>query len=150
MGTSRRRFLGLTAAAVGSAAVGLPVAAAASCRSTGTLYLGTYTSSAGGGTGIGLATYDGSTGAITSTGALTGVQDPSFLVMASSGRFLYAVNEVAKFENKPSGALSSFSIDRPTDRATESGSGRFDSRQNAAQLCDRSGRRVSAGGESEF
>ncbi|WP_206685932.1 lactonase family protein [Kribbella qitaiheensis] len=106
MGTSRRRFLGLAAAAVGSAAVGI-TPAAASCRAGGTLYLGTYTSSSGGGTGIGLATYDGTTGAITSTGALTGVQDPSFLVMASSGRFLYAVNE------QDSGGVTAVAVDAP-------------------------------------
>jgi 6-phosphogluconolactonase len=106
MGTSRRRFLGLTAAAVGSAAVGI-TPAAASCRAGGTLYLGTYTSSAGGGTGIGLATYDGTSGAITSTGALTGVQDPSFLVMASSGRFLYAVNE------QTTGGVTAVAVDAP-------------------------------------
>jgi 6-phosphogluconolactonase len=106
MGTSRRRFLGLTAAAVGSAAVGI-TPAAASCRAGGILYLGTYTSSDGGGTGIGIATYDGTTGAITSTGALTGVQDPSFLVMASSGRFLYAVNE------QTTGGVTAVAVDAP-------------------------------------
>ncbi len=106
MGTSRRRFLGLTAAAVGSAAVGI-TPAAASCRAAGTLYLGTYTSSAGGGTGIGVATYDGTTGAITSTGTLAGVQDPSFLIMAPSGRFLYAVNE------QTSGGVTAVAVDAP-------------------------------------
>ncbi|MFC0622908.1 lactonase family protein [Kribbella deserti] len=90
MVTSRRRFLGLTAAA---AAAGLTHAeiARAGHRATSTMYVGTYTSQSGGGSGLGLASYDTTTGAITSTGSLTGVADPSFVIR--NGRFLYAVNE---------------------------------------------------------
>ncbi|MGW1215126.1 lactonase family protein [Streptomyces sp. NPDC002499] len=57
------------------------------------LYLGTYTSVAGGGKGIGLATYDSATGKITGTGTITGVADPSYLAVHPDGRTLYAVNE---------------------------------------------------------
>ncbi|MGW7402608.1 lactonase family protein [Streptomyces sp. NPDC054833] len=57
------------------------------------LYLGTYTSAEGGGTGIGLATYDPATGAITGAGTLTGVADPSYLAVHPNDRTLYAVNE---------------------------------------------------------
>ncbi|UXY31415.1 lactonase family protein [Streptomyces sp. HUAS TT20] len=57
------------------------------------LYLGTYTSAEDGGTGIGLATYDPATGAITGDGTLTGVADPSYLAVHPNGRTLYAVNE---------------------------------------------------------
>ncbi|MER7181055.1 lactonase family protein, partial [Streptomyces hyaluromycini] len=57
------------------------------------LYLGTYTSADGGGTGIGLARYDPVTGEITGTGTLTGVADPSYLAVHPDGRTLYAVNE---------------------------------------------------------
>ncbi|WP_369174593.1 lactonase family protein [Streptomyces sp. R28] len=57
------------------------------------LYLGTYTSAEGGGTGIGLATYDPATGRITATGTITGVGDPSYLALHPNGRTLYAVNE---------------------------------------------------------
>ncbi|GAA1584575.1 lactonase family protein [Kribbella sancticallisti] len=106
MGTSRRRFLGLTAAAVGSAAVGVSPAAA-SCRTGSTLYLGTYTSPAGGGTGIGVASYDLASGQITSTGVLAGVQDPSFLILSQSGRHLYAVNEQA------AGGVTAVTVDAP-------------------------------------
>lgn len=107
MGTSRRRFLGLTAAAVGSAAVGISNPASASCRASSTLYLGTYTSSPGGGTGIGLATYDVATGQLTSTGVLAGVQNPSFLILSRSGRNLYAVNE------QSSGSVTAIAVDSP-------------------------------------
>ncbi|MEU6405014.1 lactonase family protein [Streptomyces sp. NPDC046985] len=57
------------------------------------LYLGTYTSVAGGGTGIGLAEYDPVSGAVTARGVLGGVADPSYLAVHPDGRTLYAVDE---------------------------------------------------------
>ncbi|MGW0534102.1 lactonase family protein [Streptomyces sp. NPDC003032] len=65
-------------------------------RREGQLFLGTYTSQEGGGPGIGLATYDETTGRVTGTGTITGVPDPSYLAPHPSGRTLYAVNEVEK------------------------------------------------------
>ncbi|NGO06848.1 lactonase family protein [Streptomyces sp. HC44] len=113
---SRRRFVGALAAA----AVTAPVAcgtedqpepeaatsapmespkptASAKPRPTGPrpLFLGTYTSAEGSGTGIGLATYDSTTGRITGRGTLTGIGDPSYLAAHPDGRTLYAVNERA-------------------------------------------------------
>ncbi|UUU26648.1 lactonase family protein [Streptomyces sp. DSM 40750] len=60
------------------------------------LYLGTYTSGAGGGTGIGVATYDARSGRIAGKGTITGVDDPSYLAVHPDGRTLYAVNERAE------------------------------------------------------
>ncbi|MEU1552698.1 lactonase family protein [Streptomyces scabiei] len=57
------------------------------------LYIGTYTSAEGGGTGIGVATYDVRSGRITGGGTITGVADPSYLAVHPDGRTLYAVNE---------------------------------------------------------
>ncbi|WP_435208910.1 lactonase family protein [Streptomyces sp. bgisy034] len=57
------------------------------------LYLGTYTAAEGGGKGIGLAMYDPATGAVTGTGTIDGVADPSYLALHPNGRTLYAVNE---------------------------------------------------------
>ncbi|MFK4103297.1 lactonase family protein [Streptomyces sp. NPDC019531] len=57
------------------------------------LCLGTYTSVEGGGTGIGLATYDAESGRIKGTGTLTGVPNPSYLAVHPDGRTLYAVAE---------------------------------------------------------
>ena len=57
------------------------------------LYLGTYTTVEGGGTGIGLATYDPETGGITGTGTVTGIANPSYLALHPDGGTLYAVNE---------------------------------------------------------
>ncbi|MEV6835603.1 lactonase family protein [Streptomyces sp. NPDC051133] len=57
------------------------------------LYIGTYTSVAGGGSGIGLATYDPESGRVTGSGTLPGVPDPSYLAVHPDGRTLYAVDE---------------------------------------------------------
>lgn len=104
MGTSRRRFLGLTAGVL--AGTGMQPARAGR-RDQRALYLGTYTSQTGGGTGIGLATYDVSGGVISSTAVLPGVDDPSYLVLSPSGRHLYAVNEQA------GGGVTALAVDAP-------------------------------------
>ncbi|MGW6056960.1 lactonase family protein [Streptomyces sp. NPDC055189] len=98
----RRRFIGAVAATA-AAAVAAPAPASAATlsapsaarppRRTGQLFLGTYTTQPGGGTGLGLASYDETTGRITGTGTLTGVPDPSYLCLHPSGNTLYAVNE---------------------------------------------------------
>ncbi|MEU4742142.1 lactonase family protein, partial [Actinosynnema sp. NPDC023658] len=54
-------------------------------------YLGTYTSWAGGGKGLGLGAYDPATGGLRVTGVVPNVPNPSFVVDA--GRRVYAVNE---------------------------------------------------------
>lgn len=106
-GTDRRRFLRTVAAGLTTTAgVGLLTAAdtapGQARRVTGPhprprvdrpLYLGTYTSKEGGGSGIGLATYNARTGQITATGVVTGVADPSYLALGPYGRTLYAVDE---------------------------------------------------------
>ncbi|MEV6286750.1 lactonase family protein [Kribbella sp. NPDC051770] len=101
MATTRRTFLGLTAALAASTAT--PALAAG--RATTNLYIGTYTSA--GGTGIGLASYDATTGAITSNGVLPGVQEPSFLIASPSRKFLYAVNE------QTNGGVTAIAVDAP-------------------------------------
>ncbi|MFD1151401.1 lactonase family protein [Saccharothrix hoggarensis] len=55
------------------------------------VYLGTYTTWPGGGTGIGLGAYDPATGGLRATGVVADVPNPSFVIVA--GRRLYAVNE---------------------------------------------------------
>ncbi|WP_340374274.1 lactonase family protein [Streptomyces sp. SS7] len=72
------------------------------------LYLGTYTSAEGGGRGIGVASYDPSSGRITARGTVTGVPDPSYLAIHPDGGTLYAVDERAK------GTVTAV---RPADRA---------------------------------
>ncbi|MER6423175.1 beta-propeller fold lactonase family protein [Streptomyces sp. NPDC001137] len=57
------------------------------------LYLGTYTTVEGGGTGVGLATYDPASGHVTGTGTLRGIVNPSYLALHPDRRTLYTVNE---------------------------------------------------------
>ncbi|MFF7468337.1 beta-propeller fold lactonase family protein [Streptomyces sp. NPDC008092] len=108
-GWSRRRFVGALAGTAAVVAVPAPAAPpverphraarpaavtpAQTPPASRPLYLGTYTSVDGGGTGIGIVAYDPATGAITGAGTLTGVADPSYLAVHPDGRTLYAVNE---------------------------------------------------------
>jgi 6-phosphogluconolactonase (cycloisomerase 2 family) len=93
--TGRRRFLGGIAAVAAGGAVSAAAgpAQARPPRAGRPLYLGTYTSQDGGGSGIGLATYDASTGRVTGTGTIDGVADPSYLAVHPRGHTLYAVDE---------------------------------------------------------
>ena len=76
------------------------------------VYVGTYTS--GKSEGIYLCSLNLASGALKLVATTRGVKDPSYLALAPSGRFLYAVNEVEEFEGKKSGALSAFAVDRRT------------------------------------
>ncbi|MFC0628654.1 lactonase family protein [Kribbella deserti] len=78
------------------------------------IYVGSYTSQAGGGTGIGLGSLEQAEVAATT-------KDPSFLARSADGRFLYAVNEldegrVSAFAVGADGALE-FLNDQPTEGA---------------------------------
>src|SRR5688500_20340571 len=74
-----------------------------------TLFIATYTSS----TSEGIYTYrmNSETGQLTKFSSIKS-ENPSFLTLDRSKRFLYAVNELAEFEGKPGGAASAYSIDR--------------------------------------
>ncbi len=100
-GWGRRRFLGAVAA--GAAAVGVGTGSNAAAEAAARprrrphsaprpIYLGTYTTGDGAGTGITLGTYQPGTGAITATAVLT-VDNPSWLTLAPDGNTLYTVNE---------------------------------------------------------
>ncbi|MEK0099078.1 lactonase family protein [Streptomyces sp. A475] len=92
--TGRRRFLGgIAAVAAGGVVTAATPAQARTPRAGRPLFLGTYTSQDGGGGGIGLATYDASTGRITGAGTIDGVADPSYLAVHPRGHTLYAVDE---------------------------------------------------------
>jgi 6-phosphogluconolactonase len=75
-------------------------------------YVGTYTS--GKSEGIYLYRLNVSSGELKHVATTKGVKDPSYLAVAPSGRFLYAVNEVEEFAGKKNGAVSAFSIDPRT------------------------------------
>jgi 6-phosphogluconolactonase len=76
-------------------------------------YVGTYT--VHGSKGIYAYRFDSATGKSASLGLASESANPSFLAIASSGKFLYAVNENSKFNGQPTGAVSAFAIQPKTE-----------------------------------
>src|SRR5712672_596289 len=81
------------------------------------VYVGTYTNKTAS-KGIYVYNFDPGTGKLTSLGVAAESEDPSFLAVHSSGKYLYAVNEIDHFDEKKSGAASAFSIDQKTGKLT--------------------------------
>lgn len=110
---ARREFL--KAAGLATLGLALPGRAwALAAKRPGELlvYVGTYT--AGKSEGLYLYRLNLSSGELKHVGTTPGVKDPSYLALAPSRRYLYAVNEVEEFAGKRSGALSAFAIDQRT------------------------------------
>lgn len=76
------------------------------------LYVGTYTT--GKSEGIYLYRLNLASGELKHVATTPGVVNPSFLALAPSRRYLYAVNEVGDFAGKKSGAVSAFAVDQNT------------------------------------
>ena len=111
---ARREFLQI--AGLGTLGLALPGLAFSHARAPrpGELlvYVGTYTS--GKSEGIYLYRLNLSSGELKHVATTSRVVNPSFLAIAPSRRYLYAVNEVEEFAGKKSGALSAFAIDQRT------------------------------------
>src|SRR5882762_1439573 len=76
------------------------------------VYVGTYTT--GKSEGIYLFRLNLSSGELRHVATTRGVVNPSFLALAPSRQYLYAVNEVGEFAGKKSGAVSAFAVDQRT------------------------------------
>ncbi len=74
-----------------------------------TFYVGTYTN--GRSEGIYVCSMDPGSGTVALKSVRNGVVNPSYLVVANSGRFLYSVNEISGHEGGGRGTVSSFRID---------------------------------------
>jgi 6-phosphogluconolactonase len=109
---ARREFLRF--AAVGSLGLALSELPFIQVLGAGELlvYVGTYTT--GKSEGIYLYRMNLSSGELKHVATTQGVVNPSFLALAPSRRYLYAVNEVEKFEGRKSGAVSAFSVNQRT------------------------------------
>jgi 6-phosphogluconolactonase len=81
------------------------------------VYVGTYTNKTAS-KGIYVYSFDPGTGKLTSMGVAAESEDPSFLALHPSGKYLYAVNEIDHFGAQKSGAASAFSIDQKTGKLT--------------------------------
>lgn len=83
------------------------------------MYIGTYTTAPS--KGIYAYRFEGATGAVTpmaAAGLAVETENPSFLAVHPNQRFLYAVNEISKYDGKAAGSVSAFAIDRATGRLT--------------------------------
>ena len=96
----------------------VPAASARKSPSKGSvlMYVGTYTGPNS--KGIYAYRFDTATGQATPLGLAAETQNPSFLVIDPSNRFLYAANEISDYKGEKSGAISAFAIDRKSGKLT--------------------------------
>ena len=89
------------------------------------VYVGTYTEPIrfgtgkileGKGEGIYLYRMDPATGTLEFDSTTTRVVNPSYLAIHPTQRFLYAVNELKMYEDKPTGTVSAFAVDAKSGR----------------------------------
>jgi 6-phosphogluconolactonase len=79
-------------------------------------YVGTYTT--GESKGIYAYRYDAKDGKMTPLGLAAETENPSFVVLDPHRHFLYAVNEVQKYQGQASGGVSAFAVDTKTGKLT--------------------------------
>lgn len=79
-------------------------------KSNYTLYVGTYT--AGKSKGIYILEFNVNTGGLIQKNFCAGIENPSFLVVNSNNKFLYAVSEIGNYKNQKSGGIYSYKIDQ--------------------------------------
>ena len=107
---ARREFVKI--AGLGTLGLVLPKLALGKGAGELLVYVGTYTS--GKSEGIYLYRLNLTSGELQHVATTKGVKDPSYLALARSRRYLYAVNEVEEFAGKQSGAVSAFAVDQRT------------------------------------
>src|SRR5215813_3347406 len=98
--------------------VSLGIAGGAWGQAAGTkfvMYVGTYTNKTES-KGIYAWRFDASTGRLADGSLVAQTKDPSFVAIAPSGKYLYAVNELDEFNGEKAGAVSSFAIDLKTTK----------------------------------
>ena len=91
-----------------------PSTAAAATR---VVYIGTYTGEAS--KGIYAFKFDDSSGALTPIGLVAETPSPSFIIASADGRFVFAVNELDKYEGAAGGSVTSFAVDKATSKLTQ-------------------------------
>lgn len=79
-------------------------------------YFGTYTGPAS--KGIYLGEFDADTGDLKLVGLAAELDNPTFLAIHPSGKYLYAAGEIGNFNGKKAGAVSAFVIDPKTGQLT--------------------------------
>ena len=107
--TSRRDFVATSVLGLAGLAVADFLVSGMSQMESELLYVGTYTDPART-DGIHLVRMDRSSGKLELVSSFVAGANPSFLAIAPNRRFLYAVNEVDKYNGKASGAVTAFAI----------------------------------------
>jgi len=79
-------------------------------------YVGTYTT--GESKGIYAYRYNAKDGKMTPLGLAAETENPSFVALDPNRHFLYAVNEVPKYQGQASGGVSAFAVDPKTGKLT--------------------------------
>jgi len=79
-------------------------------------YVGTYTT--GESKGIYAYRYNAKDGKMTPQGLAAETENPSFVALDPNRHFLYAVNEVPKYQGQASGGVSAFALDPKTGKLT--------------------------------
>ena len=80
------------------------------------VYIGTYTGPKS--QGIYVYRLSAATGKLTPLGLAAESNNPGYLAIDPTHRYLYAVNEIADYEGKKSGSVSAFSINHKTGKLT--------------------------------
>lgn len=80
------------------------------------VFVGTYTNDKS--HGIFSFRFDEQRGTLTPLGLAIETPSPSFIVASADGRYLFAVNEVDRYNGEASGSVSSFAVNRETGKLT--------------------------------
>ena len=103
----------IAAAAIGSSAI------QAQSPSKMRVYIGTYTGKSS--QGIYLSTLDLASGKLSPPELAAETTSPSFLAIHPTGKYLYAVGEIADFQGKKEGAVTAWTIDAASGKLTKNG-----------------------------
>jgi 6-phosphogluconolactonase len=117
-------------------------AAAVGSQQAGDLlvYFGTYTGENS--KGIYVSRFNVATGALSAPELAAATPSPSYLAVHPSQRFLYAANEVGKFEGQDSGSVTAFAIDRASGTLKQLNQQASKGGGPAHLIVDRDGRNV--------
>lgn len=118
----------------------LPTATAGTNAVNCIVYIGTYTS--GESEGIYAFYLDADKGTLTRVEGVTKSEEPSFVALHPSGKYLYAVNETSEFMGKPGGGITAYAIDQLTGTLTKLNSQLSHGDHPCHLMIDRSGRCV--------
>jgi len=80
------------------------------------MFIGTYTGK--GSEGIYTCEFNAQSGAVGTLTLAAKTDNPSFLVLEPSGKFLYAANELGQYQGLPTGAVSAFEVDPSSGKLT--------------------------------